>query len=155
MIEHFLLPGEIYAGKEPAKVSTLLGSCVSVCLYDVSLSIGGINHYMLPLWNGEGLASPKYGNVAMNKLLEKMYSLGCKKQNLKAKVFGGGAVLDNDGNISIMKVGDRNIDFAMQFLELEGIPVIAKDVGGIFGRKLLLKTDTFEVFVKKIQRSTK
>jgi chemotaxis protein CheD len=87
---HFLYPSALFASRERHKVSTILGSCVAVCLYDPIAQIGGINHFMLPFWNGQGLASPKYGNIAIERLVEKMISLGCKKNNLKAKVFGGG-----------------------------------------------------------------
>ena len=91
---HFLYPGALYAQKGECVVSTILGSCVSVCLWDPLLKIGGINHYMLALWNGEGLPSPKYGNIAITKLIEKMLSLGRRKGDLKAMVFGGGEVLE-------------------------------------------------------------
>src|SRR5258708_2971389 len=87
--KHYLLPSPIFSAREPYIVDTILGSCVAVCLYDVKLKFGGMNHYMLPLWNGEGLASPKYGNIANDKLFERMLRLGSSKQNLVAKVFGG------------------------------------------------------------------
>ena len=90
---HFLYPSSLFASNEPHIVSTILGSCVAVCLFDATTKIGGINHYMLPFWNGQGLASPKYGNIAIERLLEKMIALGCKKSNIRAKVFGGGRLL--------------------------------------------------------------
>src|SRR5512145_2307535 len=120
---HFLYPATLFAHKEPHIVSTILGSCVSVCLWDPALQIGGINHYMLPLWNGQGLASPKYGNIAIEKLIERMLQMGSKKTNLKAKVFGGGEVIETQ--ISHFQIGERNIVLAMEALKEEKIPIIS------------------------------
>ena len=91
---HFLYPSAIFASPEPYVIKTILGSCVAVCFWDRVLKIGGMCHYMLPFWNGEGLASPKYGNIAIEKLLEKMYALGSNRFNIVAKVFGGGEIID-------------------------------------------------------------
>ena len=86
----YLPPGLLYAAATPGAVTTVLGSCVAVCLFDHTRRAGGINHFLLPYWNGDGLASPKYANIALPKLLEKMIELGCRRQNLRAKLFGGG-----------------------------------------------------------------
>ena len=72
--KHFLYPGAIYISPEPTLITTILGSCVAICLYDPILQIGGMNHYMLPLWNGQGLASPRYGNIAIEKLITNLES---------------------------------------------------------------------------------
>src|SRR5512133_3111807 len=93
--EHYLYPATLFASREPHIINTILGSCVAVCMWDNVLGYGGINHYMLPLWNGKGLASPKYGNIAIRKLYEKMIDLGCSSMNLNAKVFGGADVLQS------------------------------------------------------------
>ena len=103
---HFLYPAAMWIEKQPYRVHTILGSCFAVCLYDPVLQIGGINHYMLPYWNGQGLASPKYGNIAIEKLIEKMLFLGSKKENLKAKVFGGGEVIETTINQFQMELLD-------------------------------------------------
>lgn len=147
---HFLYPSTLFFSREPHRVSTILGSCVAVCLYDPILRIGGINHYMLPFWNGQGLASPKYGNIAIERLVENMISLGSKKSNIKAKVFGGGEVID--ASISQFHIGDRNIKLAMEMLEELRIPVIAQSVGGKLGRKIEYCTQTGEVKQKYIDR---
>lgn len=147
---HFLYPSALYAAKEPTTVSTILGSCVAVCLYDKINSIGGINHFMLPLWNGQGLASPKYGNIAIEKLLERMLLLGCQKKNLVAKVFGGGEVIETSSQFHI---GARNIEVAMAMLAENDIPVVAKSVGGKLGRKLEYDTDTGSVRQRYIQKT--
>ena len=147
----FLYPAALFASKEPHRVSTILGSCVAVCLYDSILKVGGINHYMLPFWNGQGLASPKYGNIAIEKLVEKMLSLGSKKTNIRAKVFGGGEVIDT--NISQFHIGERNIKLAMEMLEELRIPIVAKSVGGKLGRKIEYYTLTGEVKQRYIDRT--
>lgn len=148
--EHYLYPGNLFAHKEPHIVTTVLGSCVSVCLWDKRLMHGGINHYMLPLWNGEGLASPKYGNIALEKLYDKMLSFGSKHGDIQAKVFGGGEVLRVTN--AILNVGERNIILAMDTLKEMNIPVISKDVGGKTGRKLLYNTGAGTVLMKRLSR---
>ena len=129
-------------------VSTVLGSCVAVCLYDTQLKIGGINHYMLPLWNGTGLASPKYGNIAINKLIERMEKLGSNKANLVAKVFGGGNVLSSSNNT--FSIGKRNAQLALDMLAEHKIPIIAQSLGGDHGRQILFNTHTNEVRQKYV-----
>jgi chemotaxis protein CheD len=148
---HFLYPAALYASKLPTKVSTILGSCVAVCLYDPVLKIGGINHFMLPYWNGQGLASPKYGNIAIEKLFEKMLSNGSQKVNIRAKVFGGGEVIET--NISQFHIGERNIQVALEMLEEFRIPIVAKSLGGKLGRKIEFCTDTGEVRQKYIEKT--
>ncbi|NLF43892.1 MAG: chemotaxis protein CheD [Bacteroidales bacterium] len=147
---HFLYPATLFAHKEPHVVSTILGSCVAVCLWDPTLQIGGINHYMLPLWNGQGLASPKYGNIAIEKLIERMLQMGSKKSNLKAKVFGGGEVIETQ--ISHFQIGERNIVLAMESLKDEKIPIISQSVGGKLGRKIQYNTQTGAVLHKFIEK---
>lgn len=148
-LKHYLYPSAIFADKKPHKISTILGTCVAVILYDPVLRIGGINHYMLPLWNGEGLASPKYGNIAIEKLLEKMYQLGSRKTNIKAKLFGGKEADDEEK--SVFNIGKRNSVLALERLQEEGIPVVSQSLGGPYGRKLMLVSDTGEVLMKFIK----
>ncbi len=147
---HFLYPAALFVDRTPHKVHTILGSCVAVCLYDSVLRIGGINHYMLPYWNGQGLASPKYGNIAIDRLVEKMVSLGCLKSNLKAKVFGGGEVIETINNQ--FQIGERNIKVAQDLLREHGIATIGSSVGGKLGRKLEFDTQTGEVRMKFIEK---
>ncbi len=142
------MSGSICVQNAPCLITTILGSCVSVCLWDPLTKTGGMNHYMLPFWNGEGLASPKYGSIAVPKLIEKMLHVGASKKNLQAKVFGGGDVLTMKS--SLMNIGERNILFARDTLEKEHIPIINADVGGDSGRKIIFDLRTGSVFVKKI-----
>jgi chemotaxis protein CheD len=146
--KHYLYPSALFAEKTPFMVDTVLGSCVAVCLFDQYLKIGGINHYMLPFWNGNGLASPKYGNIATEKLVEKMLRNGASIQNMVAKVFGGA----NQMNTSL-KIGDQNIEIARQTLSNYGIKIIAENVGGDVGRKLRYNTGTGQVMMKFLTKS--
>jgi len=147
---HYLMAGNLFVPEEAHLVTTVLGSCVSVCLWDGILRIGGINHYMLPFWNGEGLASPKYGNIATAKLIERLQELGSQKRNLRAKVFGGGIVLNVKN--PFMNIGERNIQLAEDQLKSEGVPIVSADTGGNVGRKIIFNTGTGMVLMKKLTR---
>lgn len=147
---HFLYPAALFASKKPFQINTILGSCVAVCLWDIILKTGGMCHYMLPYWNGEGLASPKYGNIAIEKLLEKMYSFGSEKANIIAKVFGGGEVIDTE--IQFFHIGERNIKLAREILEEKKVPIVSSSVGGKNGRKIIFYTETGEVKQRYVKR---
>ncbi|NOZ45782.1 MAG: chemotaxis protein CheD [Chlorobi bacterium] len=148
---HFLYPSTLYIKDKPTIIKTVLGSCVAVCLWDKVNYIGGMNHYMLPFWNGKGLASPKYGNIAINKLIENMITLGCNKYNIIAKVFGGGEVIDTE--IANFKIGERNKIIAFEILKNEKIAIIAESTGGKLGRKIEYNSYTGEVRMKYIKKT--
>jgi len=150
IIKKFIHVGEFYIGVKPTEVSTILGSCVSVCLYDKVEMIGGMNHYLVPLWNGNGLQSPKYGNIAIHRLVEGMLNIGCDLNNLEAKIFGGGNVIDTVSNKDMM-VGRKNIIIAKEILDEYKIPIVAKDVGGTKGRRILMKSDSGKILLKYIE----
>ena len=149
-LSHFLYPGALFADYRPHNISTILGSCISVCLYDPVLRIGGMNHFMLPLWNGQGLASPRYGNIAIEKLISKMLNMGSNKNHLKAKLFGGGEVITT--NISQFHIGERNIKIAVELLNEQNISIVGTSVGGQNGRKIIFNTYTGEVMQRLIER---
>ncbi len=152
-LQHFLYPSSLFVSKDPYLVKTILGSCVSICLIDKRLKIGGINHFMLPNWNGNDLASPKYGNIAIDKLVDKMKYHGSRLEDIQAKIFGGGDLLGSTKENSIM-IGERNIRVARMMLEEIGIPIIASSTGGKKGRKILFFTDTGEVRHKFLEKQT-
>ncbi len=142
--------GECYASKEPAVIYTLLGSCVSVCLIDRERCIGGMNHILLP-----GKAdlrhfddSARYGINAMELLINRILALGGDRRQLAAKVFGGGNVIASISGYNA--IGKKNVDFVLEFLRLEGIRVLKKDVGGTDTRKIYFHTDTGNVYLKRI-----
>jgi chemotaxis protein CheD len=145
----FLYPAALVAGDTPTVIHTILGSCVAVCLFDQVKKSGGMNHYMLPQWNGVGLATPKYGNIAIERLLESMVSMGSKKEHLVAKVFGGGAVIET--SYSQFNIGERNISTAFDILKEYRIPIISQSTGGKLGRKIIFNTSTGEVVQRYVQ----
>ncbi len=148
--QHYLYPSNFFVSDKPFIVTTVLGSCISVCLIDKEKNIGGINHFMLPLWNGEGLASAKYGNIAMEKLLARMISLGSRKNSIEAKMFGGA----NQSNFT-MQIGARNREMAAQFLNEHKIPLVAESTLGTLGRKIIFNTSTGVVKMKLIRPASK
>ena len=149
-----LLPGQYFATSQDKMLVTVLGSCVAACLFDPHTGVGGMNHFMLPTVNklaGEfeqvqGMAA-KYGVHAMEILINELVKLGAKKERLNAKVFGGGKVVptfvQND-------VGKFNAEFVMQFLEIEGIPIVASDLCDIYARKVYFFPRNGSVLMKRI-----
>ena len=149
---YFLHPATMYVCKDPQWVTTVLGSCVAVCFYDKKLKIGGINHFMLPYWNGDGLETPKYGNIAIRQLFQKMLEFGAKKEDIVCKVFGGAEVLGEKH--SIFHVGQRNVELALKLVTEMGIAVISSSTGGKLGRKIHYNTGTGEVLQKYLTQIT-
>lgn len=146
----FIHTGEIYIGVKPTQIVTVLGSCVAVCLYDRVERIGGMNHYTLPLWNGNGLQSPKYGNIAIERLIEGMLNIGCRKENLEAKLFGGACQFNiSDETLMVCR---KNILIARELLKEYHIPIIAADTGGARGRQIMLQSDTGKVLMSYVQQ---
>jgi chemotaxis protein CheD len=144
---HYLLPGMLFAHFEPHTVTTILGSCIAVCLWDPKARIGGMNHFLLPLWNGEGLPTPRYGNIAIVQLIEKIESLGGARGRLIAKVFGGSSMWAPSKGLTT--VGERNISLCDRLLAEHRIPVAGSDVGGELGRKIIFHTQTGEVLLRR------
>ncbi len=148
---HFLHPSTLWVGKDPNWITTVLGSCVAVCLFDKKRNIAGINHFMLPYWNGDGLESPKYGNVAILQLVQKMLDNGAKKEDLVCKIFGGAEVLGEQ--YSVFNVGQRNIELAYKMIAELGLSVFSSSTGGKQGRKIHFNTATGEVLQKYLVKS--
>lgn len=145
-----ILPGEFYVSTRGEVVVTVLGSCISACVRDRNLGIGGMNHFMLPSSKEQDNtfgASTRYGNWAMEYLINEILKAGGKRSQLEIKVFGGGKVLES---MNAIDVGQRNIDFIMQYIRDEGIKLVAQDVGDIYPRKVLFFTDTGSAKVKKL-----
>lgn len=146
-----IFAGDYYVTKvQKVVLTTLLGSCISVCLKDSINNVVGFNHFMLPdKLNQENIfasADARYGLFSMEKMINQMLKLGASKRFLEAKIFGGGKVLQT----TFSNVAQANIDFARQYLTLENIPILAEDIGGNVGRKIYFIPETFDIFVKKI-----
>ncbi len=143
----FLLPGRIHCAVRPSLVTTVLGSCVSVCVTDRARGVSGINHFLLPSYEG-GEANPRYGDVAIQRLLTTMRRICGPRARLEAKVFGGAEVLH--GMAPGGSVGARNVAAALEQLARLEIPVIAQRTGDRHGLLIKLVTPTGEVFVRPV-----
>lgn len=147
----FIHVGQIHIDTAPAAISTVLGSCVAVCLFDPKLEIGGMNHYLLPFWNGNGLQSPKFGNISIPKLIEQMTQKGSDLKHLEAKIFGGASM--NIGGSEAMLIGEKNILVAREILKEYNIAIIAEDIGGQYGRKIQFDIGRGKVLMKYATKS--
>jgi chemotaxis receptor (MCP) glutamine deamidase CheD len=133
---HFLYPGQLFVTRDPITISTILGSCAAICLWDRHKKAGGMNHYLLPEGVADGPNRLRYGNVANPELLKQVLALGCEIRNLQAKIFGGSSAFAVDMSQSL---GTRNVDLAEKFLRSAGIPVVEKEVSGKHGRRLVFQ----------------
>ena len=148
-----ILPGQYHAASGPVGMSTVLGSCVSTCLWDPHTRIGGMNHFMLPGDNGTAASpvtkSARFGVYAMELLINDMLKIGAERRRLVAKVFGGGRVLRGFGTLD---VGRRNCEFVLEFLKEEGVPVLAQDLLDNYPRKVHFSPESGKVLLKKLDR---
>lgn len=149
-----ILPGEFYVTREDELVSTVLGSCVSACIRDTQLGVGGMNHFMLPadkaaVDNSVDSDSARYGNHAMEMLINSILKAGGLKKNLEMKIFGGGRVL---AGMTSIDVGQMNIEFIRHYAEIEKLTVVTEDLGDIYPRKVLYFPQTGRVLMKKLRK---
>jgi chemotaxis protein CheD len=129
-------------------ISTLLGSCVAVCLYDPLFKLGGMNHFLLPSKRagaGDDTDVVLAGDYAMEVLVNAMLAKGARKDRLVAKAFGGGNIVSSIR----MAIGDRNAEFAVEWLNREGIPLLASDFGGPWSRKVVCVPKTGDAFCRR------
>jgi chemotaxis protein CheD len=150
-----LLPGDYYVTTHGEMITTVLGSCVSACVRDVVRNIGGMNHFMLPLetggrseWSNDVSAATRYGNVAMERLINDLLKAGARRENLEFKLVGGGRVL-----AAMTDIGARNIEFVRDYMRTEGFRVSGEDLGDEFPRKVNYFPQTGRVRVKKLMNS--
>jgi chemotaxis protein CheD len=146
--QYFLKPGYIFMSLEPTLIYTVLGSAVTVCLWDRKNRYGGLTHFIYPKISKPSEATAQYGNVAVLTLIKLLMADGSKKSSLEAQVFGGGDPV----SFHAETLGGQNILMAKRILSLQGIPIISEDVGGSKGRKLVFKSDTNEAVVLKVDR---
>lgn len=134
----YLHAGQLIAAIEPTQITTVLGSCVAICVWDPKLRIGGMNHYMLPMNPAANDRAERFADTATAALFSRLIALGVSASRLEAKVFGGASVLGIAGSV----LGQRNVLAARQQLAERSVPIVAEDVGGNKGRKLVFRTDT-------------
>lgn len=150
-----ILPGEYYVTTADEMITTVLGSCISACIRDRELGIGGMNHFMLPETNKQKLSAgseqvvgnaTRYGNYAMEHLINDILANGGKRKNLEVKLFGGGKILPSLGD-----VGQNNIDFALDYVDTEALLLVSQDLGDIYPRKVIYFPKTGKVKMKKVK----
>jgi chemotaxis protein CheD len=154
MVEVYLKPGEVYLSSMPARVSTVLGSCISVTLFHRASGLGGICHAVLPEGRetksrGGGL---RYVDGAIGYLLEEFLKAGIRFDRLEAKLFGGAAMMVSRQRHDL-SVGRQNVAVAQQVLKTSGVDISAADVGGTEGRKIVFLTHTGVVWMKRLNKS--
>ena len=150
-----ILPGEYYVTRDEEMITTVLGSCISACIRDKALGIGGMNHFMLPETTEDRLLdgveavvgnSTRYGNYAMEHLINTILVNGGKRHNLEVKLFGGGKIIP-----TFTGIGLKNIGFVLDYVDTEGLNLLAQDLGDIYPRKVNYFPKTGKVKMKKIK----
>jgi chemotaxis protein CheD len=144
-----VLPGEYFVSSDDIMIMTVLGSCISACIWDGQVRVGGMNHFMLPdgdTTDGFG----RYGSYAMELLINQMLKAGARRENMQAKVFGGAQVM---AGFTSMNVGQKNTKFVFDYLATERIPVVSQDVLDIHPRKVCFFPVTGRVLVKRLAHS--
>lgn len=141
-------PGEYYVTRSDEILGSVLGSCIAVCIYDIKNGVGGMNHFMLPMSKDKNVWSDTYrfGDRAMEVLIDAICINGGDRQHLQYKAFGGGQMLKN-----MTPIGDSNIKFLHQFMEQKDISIVSADLGGANPRLLKFYPKTGRAFVKKLQ----
>jgi chemotaxis protein CheD len=151
-----VLPGEYYFTGKDIMLTTVLGSCVAACIHDRVSGIGGMNHFLLPDVGGDADAdslvseSMRYGSFAMEVLINNLLKAGARRNNLVAKVFGGGNVLPG---MTTLNVGSKNARFVLNYLKTDNIPVLSEDLEDRFPRKVCFFPVSGKVMVKKLRDS--
>ena len=142
-----LLPTQYFVVDDETALTTTLGSCVAACIRDPFLKIGGMNHFLLPDGKTNDGSPARYGNYAMELLINDLIKRGAQRSRLEAKVFGGANVLKG---FTSNPVGTRNAEFVRQYLKNEKIAILAEDLLGIHPRKIWYFQQTGRVVVQRL-----
>jgi chemotaxis protein CheD len=141
--------GEFYATPRAEGIGTLVGSCITTCIYEKGGNVGGMNHFLIPgdFRDEEIFISPsaRIGMFAIELLMGELIKLNVDRDRLCAKIFGGGAVLSGHAS-----VGENNIRFIRTLLSMEQIPIVSEDLGGNWARKVLFFPENGRVMIKRI-----
>jgi chemotaxis protein CheD len=149
----YLKPGDLCHAESPTVVSTILGSCVAVIMFNPGRKVGSICHAMLPRnpssHRGEAF---RYVDSSILYMVERFRALGVRTNEMEVKLFGGADVLEHRGENGA-SVGRQNIEIALETIGEVGLRLIVSDVGGKVGRKLCFYTHTGEVLLKRMAGS--
>ncbi|WP_456295062.1 chemotaxis protein CheD [Vibrio sp. AK197] len=150
-----LQPGGIYCTEQAEIICTGLGSCVSACIWDDEIALGGMNHFLLPFdninqqlhWHPDQAATvpSRYGAHAMEMLINYLIAKGASRQRLQVKLFGGAEMM---GRYS--KIGEKNVEFILDYVERESLNVVSQDLGGLDPRKIMFDPTSGRAWLKRI-----
>ncbi len=146
-----IFPGQYFVTDRDIVLVTVLGSCVAACIRDTRAGVGGMNHFLLPDSARDmspASRSARYGSFAMEVLINQLIRHGARRQNMEAKLFGGGNVLPELRNSG---VGESNARFIVEYLRKEGVQVVAQDLLDECARKIYFFPVTGRVLVKKLR----
>ncbi len=146
--QYHLEPGYILVPDNSVSISAVIGSGVSICMFDRKKRIGGMNHFIFPYIATKGKTTALYGNIATIALLKMMLARESSIKSLEAQIYGGAyhpeTVSEN--------IGRENIEIARKILLKNQISITSQDVGGEKGRKVIFNTNTNEVAILKVDR---
>lgn len=143
-----VVAGTFYVTNHDETLATVLGSCVAVCVRAPERGLAGMNHFMLPHRDHRraDTAAMTYGAYSVERLINEMVKYGARRSDLEIKVFGGGNVISAN-----TRIGDLNIEFIRSYLSTEGLPIVAEDVGGPWGRRLRYRSGTGRARVLRLE----
>jgi chemotaxis protein CheD len=150
LCEYSLKPGYIFLSRDPVIISSVLGSCVAVSMWDSTLMWAGMAHYLYPGTDQQTAPTARYGTAAVPYLAEMLRREGTKRAHLQAQIFGG-ASISKEG----LQVAQGNIAVAREVLCRLEIKIVSEDVGGDMGRKLIYNTFSNEAIVYKAKQLRK
>lgn len=140
-----MVEGQTIVTNIPSEISTILGSCVAVCLWDKETKLASMNHYLLPGSRQDAAGNLSRGFTSIETIIKSMISRNSKAENLRAKIFGGANSMFPNGGFHI---GKKNIEVAKIVLREAGIPITSNNTGGVHGRRIFFNTETGIVRVK-------
>jgi chemotaxis protein CheD len=142
-----IIQEQMSIGIEETQILTVLGSSVAVTLYDTQKKIGGMVHFLQPVWDGIGFKTLRYGNIATQRLINALLEKGSQKEHLQAKIIGGADMNPDETNRKI-SIGLRNVGIAKEILEENGIEIVAEDIGKELGRFVVFNSSSGKVDIR-------
>jgi len=146
--QYFLNPGELVFSKKEIIIKTVLGSCVAVVMHDLKNKTGGMCHYLLPEADNQA-ASTKFGNIAVQTLINKFLNSNSSIDSLEASIIGGAFIIFDEKEIFF--IGDQNIEVATKILKRNKIRIKSVNTGGEHGKKVVYNTFSNKLLVSGLE----
>jgi chemotaxis protein CheD len=153
LIDIFLQPGELFVGDKEYQIRTILGSCVSITLWHAASCMGGMSHFLLPTRSSPAVDTEpdgRYGDEALQLMLDEMRKYGLRPQDCEAKIFGGGNMFPGHDRAGAMLVGLRNGEAAREMLQARGISVVSESLFGNGHRQIIFDVSNGDVWSRQI-----